>query len=168
MSYSLNVYIKWLPSNDLNDKIVSFFETYGLNILIHPEFELFDQSGFLPVVFEKNSKLLKKRFNFNILTGFELYIDNVEKDELEGLPLMKIFSHSITLRICDPVIEFLCSKIFAAALVYIFDGFLIDTYSGDTFSKNDLKKYLKNAIKVFKSDIKTIESERIHEFKEWL
>lgn len=171
MSYDLSIYLEYTTRNDLNKSIISFYKKYGLDILIHPEFEFLEQSGFLPIVFLRTSKLLMKRFEFDILTGFEFYIDEIKDEEKEEIftekKLIRPFSHSILLVVHDSL-ELLCGTMFASSLTYIFEGVLTDTYSGEMFEKKKAKRYLKTYIKTFKEDIKDINHDDVHKFEEWL
>lgn len=131
------------------------------------------QSGFLPIMFSRTSRLLRGKFDIDILTGFEFYMDDAEPDVIEEMlaankKLARPLSHRILLVMHGALMEPFCGTVFAAALVHLFDGLLEDTYSGDIYTKKNVGPYLKAHKKNFKKNLKDVPQSEVHEFIEWL
>ncbi|SDD72507.1 hypothetical protein SAMN02799630_03313 [Paenibacillus sp. UNCCL117] len=182
MGYDLSVHV-----NEINDNIVpqwiSEIRKFNMNVEIHPEFSFHTHSGFLPfkvVIYDCPNKELN---NLELLTGYELYVNTMEKKRDEKSIISRLFSkkdrlNSIERKIKNANIEiifnisaqdsfeFRIGWFSAASLAFICNGVLIDPQEDLKLEGNQLIRHAHHTVL---EDEKLIQQEdwRIHRFEGW-
>jgi hypothetical protein len=177
MSYDLNVYIKYEEKPDLEEQIIAFFRKYGLDIELHPEFDLLKNAGCVPAVISKKSKLFQDldiKPEYDVLVGNSIFVINLnqfpltkrEKTTLLGfIPLgsREIMVES-PLKDADYLIccssEFdaysdLYNKIFSAAAAFVLDGVLEDPQTCTCVSKTNITDLIEGLVTAGCSDLRS-------------
>jgi hypothetical protein len=160
MSYDLNVYLKYENKSDFEEQIIKFFSRYGLDIKLHPEFDLLKSAGCVPAVISRESKLFQNhgiKLEYDVLVGNTIFATNLKQFPLIKKEKTKLFgfipfrSREITaelpLKDADHLIccssEFdayndLYNKMFSAAIAFVLDGVLEDPQMYACVSKIDI------------------------------
>ncbi|WP_114783703.1 hypothetical protein [Botryobacter ruber] len=92
MSLDINVYTRDL-TDDLIPKIVKRLNDYEMVVEAHPDFSFGNQTGFLPFKFRLQKPPLDILKNKNLISGFELYIDdfNLQEEKQKLKPKLSFF-----------------------------------------------------------------------------
>ncbi|PVY40253.1 hypothetical protein [Pontibacter virosus] len=80
MSLDINVYTKDL-SDDIIPQIVKRLNDYEMVVEVHPDFSFENQTGFLPFKFRLKNPPLEVLNDKELISGFELYIDDFNLQE---------------------------------------------------------------------------------------
>ncbi|SIT94827.1 hypothetical protein [Pontibacter indicus] len=92
MSLDINVFTRNL-SDDLIPKIVERLNDYEMVVEVHPDFSFSSQTGFLPFKFQLKNPPLEILKNKDLISGFELYIDdfNLQEEKEKLKPKLSFF-----------------------------------------------------------------------------
>ena len=184
-SFDLNVYIPKL-GEDFKEKWITELKKYGLDVEIHPDFDINNQTGFLPfkLVISKNSKYIKsKMYNGKtILTGFELdistfnseeyfsYFDKGDLDKLSQDYKDKIkkceLDFFFTVKPVQNTSEYRMAWFTAATLVTLYDGILSDPQKGVEYQGQEA---INKAIELSNQFENSIPDNKwkLHDFEKW-
>lgn len=184
-SFDLNVYIP-KPDSNFEEKWIAEFKKYGLEVEIHPGFDINNQQGFLPfkLIVQKNNKYVKSKHYHNkvILTGYELdvskfdsedYFSYFEEDELKKLSQ----EYKDKLKKCELNLffsvnpsqntsEYRIAWFTAATLTKLYNGVLSDPQQGvDYIGQEAINKAIELSDK-FENSIPDNQW-KLYDFKKW-
>ncbi len=181
-SFDLNVKIP-KPNSDFLELWKAEMERIGLEVEFHPNFDINNQTGFLPFkIIVTDSSFTTKYGKGEWLTGFELYISDFDKEDyfsfhepedLESIPenIKKIYDKAeldfyFSANPNNNTAEFRMTWYAAATLTKLYDGILEDAYSGKNYTAN-------NVVEIAISKTKQAETElaedkwNLTKFVEW-
>ncbi|MDR3179317.1 MAG: hypothetical protein LBT70_00240 [Holosporaceae bacterium] len=177
MSYDLNVYVKHVDKPDLEKQIIKFFSRYGLDLKLHPEFDLLKNAGCVPAVISKESKLFQNhgiKLDHDALVGNSIFVTNLnqfplvrrEKTKLLGfipwgsrektveLP-RKDVNHLICCSSEFDAYNDLYNKIFSAAVAFVLDGALEDPQMCICLSKINIADLIERLVATGCDDLRS-------------
>lgn len=182
MSYNLSVHIKGLSDNILHEWL-SEIRKFNMDVQVHPEFSFSNHSGFLPFKIVNYDCPNKKLNNIELMTGFELYVNQIEGKTNKKSFISKLFekkqhlsSIERKLQEADTEVSFIISIqdsfefrigwYSATSLALICDGVLTDHYEGIQLEGQELIRHAQRIVIEDERQIKEDEW-KIHEFKNW-
>ena len=163
--------------------MIEFFRKYGFDIELHPEFDLLNSFGFTPVALLKTSKFFNSQLDYDIVTGCDLSVSEIDDDLLEeigkeGVVCKKVLTHWITATARHSEFEVLFSSLLSFAIAFIFDGIFSDPqFNGvfvqkrkwcDFLIKRKKDDVLCSYLDYIKQNLKTfLSKDQYEEFKGW-